>query len=219
MPENKIKKNTGSSQDFVPIKEIKDGLVILDDGTLVAISLVSSVNLSLKSAEEQAATIAAFQSFLNILEFPVQISVQSRKLDIDPYLELLENRLKEQTNEIIKLQTIEYISFIKNFTDSINIMEKQFFLVVSYKPVLATVDKKGIFSLFGGKKNKDDGLSDKEIMEEARSQLEQRIGLLESGLSRTGVRIKRLDTEATLEVFYTIFNPGGDISENIINNN
>jgi hypothetical protein len=218
MVDNNIKSNTGASQDFVPIKEIKDGLVVLDDGTLVAISLVTSVNISLKSAEEQASTIAAFQAFINILEFPVQISVQSRKLDIDPYLELLETRLKEQSNEIIKLQTIEYISFIKNFTDSINIMEKQFFLVVSYKPVIVSADKKGIFSLFSKKTQAEADLSSKDVIDEARSQLEQRIGLLESGLSRTGVRIKRLDTEATLEVFYTIFNPGGDISGNMLAN-
>ena len=218
MPEkNKVKMNTGASQDFVPIKEMKDGFIILDDGTLVSISLVTSINISLKSPEEQVATIGAFQAFLNILEFPVQISIQSRKLDIEPYLELLESKLKDQDNEIIKLQTIEYISFIKNFTDSINIMDKQFFLVVSYKPVLIEAKKGGFLSfLFKKKDNLDPDLSSKEVFDEARSQLEQRVALLNSGLARTGVRIKRLDTEAALEVFYSIFNPGGgDVSGDI----
>jgi CTP-dependent riboflavin kinase len=208
MNNNITKKNIGSSQDFVPIKEIKDGIVILDDGTLVSISLVTSVNISLKSAEEQASTIGSFQAFLNILEFPVQISVQSRKLDIDPYLETLETRLKEQDNEIIKLQTIEYISFIKNFTDSINIMDKQFFMVVSYKPVLINSSAGGIFSFFSKKTKEQTDESSRTVFVEARSQLEQRVGLLSSGLSRTGVKIKRLDTEAALEVFYSIFNSG-----------
>jgi len=208
MSNRKQKKNIGASQDFVPVKEIKDGIVILDDGTLVSISLVTSVNISLKSAEEQASVIASFRSFLNILEFPVQISVQSRKLDIEPYLETLENRLKEQDNEIIKLQTIEYISFIKNFTDSINIMDKQFFLVVSYKPMLSSSSKKGLFSFFSKKSAKEASQDSKAIFVEARSQLEQRVGLLNSGLSRTGVKIKKLDTEAALEVFYSIFNSG-----------
>ncbi len=212
---NTVKKNTGASQDFVPIKEIKDGLIVLDDGTLVSVSLVTSVNISLKSIQEQESTIAAFQAFINILEFPVQITIQSRKLDIGPYLELLESRLKDQTNEIIKLQTIEYISFIKNFTDSINIMDKQFFLVVSYRPVLVEASKSGIFSLFSKKTKAESDMSSKAIFDEARSQLEQRVGLLNSGLSRTGVRIKRLDTEAALEVFYTIFNPGGDIDGSV----
>jgi hypothetical protein len=207
--ENNVKKNTGSSQDFVPIKEMKDGLVVLDDGTLVSISLVTSVNISLKSPEEQAAVISSFQSFINILEFPVQISIQSRKMDINPYLELLESRLKDQVNEIIKLQTIEYISFIKNFNDAINIMDKQFFLVVSYKPVTFEPHKNGILSIFSKKDKNSSDLSDNAIFDEARSQIEQRSSLLNSGLSRTGVKIKRLDTEAALEVFYTIFNPGG----------
>jgi hypothetical protein len=205
---NNSKKNIGSSQDFVPIKEIKDGIAILDDGTLVSISLVTSVNISLKSAEEQASTIAAFQSFINILEFPVQISIQSRKLDIEPYLEVLESRLKDQENEIIKLQTIEYISFIKNFTDSINIMDKQFFLVVSYKPVIVSPTKGGIISLFSKSTQEQSDRSSRAVFVEARTQLEQRVGLLSSGLSRTGVKIKKLDTESTLEVFYSIFNSG-----------
>lgn len=208
MDSNTSKKNIGSSQDFVPIKEIKDGIVILDDGTLVSVSLVTSVNISLKSAEEQAATISAFQSFINILEFPVQISVQSRKLDIEPYLETLEVRLKEQENEIIKLQTIEYISFIKNFTNSINIMDKQFFMIVSYKPVLVSATSKGIFSIFSKKTKSQSEESSKSIFNEARTQLEQRVGLLSTGLLRTGVKIRKLDTEATLEVFYSIFNSG-----------
>lgn len=199
----------GSSQDFVPIKEIKDGFVILDDGTLVSISLVTSVNLSLKSQEEQASVIGSFQAFINLLEFPVQISVQSRKLDITPYIDLLESRLKEQSIEIIKLQTIEYIGFIKNFTEAINIMDKQFFMVISYKPATVTASKKGIFSMFGSKKQSEQEKSDQSRIkfEEAKSQLEQRVGLLTSGLSRTGVKVKRLDTEASLEVFYSIFNP------------
>lgn len=208
MNNNIIKKKIGSSQDFVPIKEIKDGIIILNNGTLVSISLVTSVNISLKSAEEQASIIASFEAFLNILEFPVQISVQSRKLDIDPYLETLETRLKEQDNEILKLQTIEYISFIKNFTDSINIMDKQFFMVVSYKPVLIDSSVKGIFSFFNKKTKEQTDESSKMVFVEARSQLEQRVGLLNSGLSRTGVKIKKLDTEAALEVFYSIFNSG-----------
>ncbi len=212
MPTQNKAKKIGASQDFVPIKEVKDGLVILDNGTIVSISLVTSVNISLKSPEEQNMTIAAFQAFVNILEFPVQISVQSRKLDIEPYLELLEKRLKDQTNDIIKLQTIEYISFIKNFSESVNIMDKQFFLVVSYKPHMSNSSKKGIFSFFS-KKDNDADLSAEDSFNESRSQVEQRSDLLNSALARTGVKIKRLDTESVLEVFYKIFNPGSDISE------
>ena len=215
-PNDRIKRRTNTSgaaasQDFVPISEIKDGILVLDDGTLVSISLVTSVNISLKSAEEQAMTIGAFRDFVNILEFPVQICIQSRKLDIKPYLDMLEGRIKEQDNEIIKLQTIEYIAFIKNFTDAINIMDKQFFLVISYKPVTVNLSQKGILAKLGLSKSKKQ-IDSKTLFEEARTQLEQRVGLLSSGLSRTGVKIQRLDTEAALEVFYNLFNPDqGDI--------
>lgn len=214
---NSANRTAVSSQNFVPISEMKDGIAVLDDGTLVSISLVTSVNISLKSFEEQAMTISAFKNFLNILEFPVQISIQSRKLDVEPYLETLEKQLKNQTHEVIKLQTIEYIAFIKNFTDVINIMDKQFFLVVSYQPAMVDISKGGLMSVFSKKSRSND--DEKMIFDEARTQLEQRVGLLSSGLSRTGVKIKKLDTEAVLEVFYNIFNPDqGDLQGMVLDN-
>ncbi len=219
LKKNKTQINS-SSQDFVPIKEIKDGIVVLEDGTLISVSLVTSVNLSLKSAEEQNMTINAFQNFLNILEFPIQISIQSRKLDIEPYLIVLEKRLKVQANELIKIQTIEYISFIKKFAESINVMDKSFFLITSYKPLMdLSGSKSGLFSIFS--KNKNTGSTNKQmIFEEARNQLEQRSNLLNMGLRRTGVKIKSLDTEALIELYYSIFNPGEDkLKSGVINNN
>ena len=96
-----------ATQEFIPIKEVRDGIIVLKDDELRAIVLANSINLSLKSEEEQKATILQFQNFLNTLDFPVQISIQSRRLDIRPYLLLLENRLKVQTEPLLKLQTKE----------------------------------------------------------------------------------------------------------------
>src|ERR1035437_3716475 len=124
--------NAKATQEFVPIKEARDGIIVLKDGSLRALVLASSVNLSLKSADEQRATILQFQNFLNTLDFSTQISIQSRKLDIRPYLLLLENRMKVQNEPLLKLQTKEYIEFIKNFTESVSIMTKNFFVVVPY---------------------------------------------------------------------------------------
>lgn len=103
-----------AAQDFVPIKEVRDGVVILKDGSLRALVMTSSLNLALKSEDEQTATILQFQGFLNSLDFSIQIFIQSRKLDIKPYITMLENRMKEQLEDLLKIQTREYIDFIKN---------------------------------------------------------------------------------------------------------
>src|SRR6185295_9115187 len=121
-----------ATQEFVPIKEVRDGVIVLKDGGLRAIVLANSVNLSLKSEEEQKATILQFQSFLNTLDFSIQISVESRRLDIRPYLLLLENKMKLQTEPLLKLQTKENMEFIRNFTETVSIMTKNFFVVVPY---------------------------------------------------------------------------------------
>ena len=143
--------NAKATQEFVPIKEVRDGIVVLKDGGLRAIVLANSINLSLKSDDEQRATILQFQNFLNTLDFSVQISIQSRKLDIRPYLLLLENRMKVQSEPLLKLQTKEYIEFIKNFTESVSIMTKNFFVVVPYTHV-SLKPKSGIFSSLFSKK-------------------------------------------------------------------
>ncbi|MCI0619234.1 hypothetical protein L0244_40205, partial [bacterium] len=107
-----------STQAFVPIQEIRNGVVILKDTSLRGMLLASSLNFALKSVDEQTAIIAQFQNFLNSLEFPIQIFLQSRELDIRPYIALLEERHEVQTNELLKLQTREYIEFIKGFVEN-----------------------------------------------------------------------------------------------------
>ena len=144
--------NAKATQDFVPIKEIRDGIVLLKNGELRAIVLANSTNLSLKSSDEQQATIIQFQSFLNTLDFQVQISIQSRKLDIRPYLLLLENRMKVQNEPLLKLQTKEYMEFIRNFTETVSIMTKSFFVVVPYTQTSLKTDS-SIFSNLFSKKN------------------------------------------------------------------
>ena len=112
------------TQDFVPIKEIRDGIVILKDGGLRAILIASSINLSLKSYDEQKAVLSQFQGFLNSLDFSIQTVIQSRRYDIRPYLAILDNRLKEITEPLLKIQTREYSEFIRTFTEQVNIMTK-----------------------------------------------------------------------------------------------
>jgi hypothetical protein len=197
-----------ATQEFVPIKEVRDGIVVLKDGGLRAIVLANSVNLSLKSNDEQQATILQFQNFLNTLDFSIQISVQSRKLDIRPYLLLLENRMKVQNEPLLKLQTKEYIEFIRNFTESVSIMTKNFFVVVPYTHI-NLVPKSGILkNLFSRKNKKEEEVEHQLDFEEKRSQLEERVSVIQQGLSRCGIKSAQLGTEEVVEVFYKVFNPG-----------
>lgn len=203
--------NARSTQSFVPIKEVRDGIVILKDGGLRAVVMASSINLSLKSADEQRAIIFQFQNFLNSLEFSTQIVIQSRKLNIQPYLATLESRMKEQLEPLLKVQTKEYIEFIRAFTEQVNIMTKAFFIVVSYSA--APLSKEGSLTKAfsdltnsGNTKNtKTDALSQ---FEEKRTQLEQRVAVIQQGLNRCGIRSTQLGTEEVIELFYKVFNPG-----------
>lgn len=197
-----------SAQDFVPIKEIRDGVIILKDGSMRAVLLASSVNFALKSADEQQSIIFQFQNFLNSINFSIQIYSQSRKLDIRPYIALLEERLHGQVGDLMKMQTREYIEFIKNFTESTNIMTKSFFVVVPYTQVLLSPGKNLGKNLFGHKSKEEKKLEEESDFEEKRSQLQQRIEVVEQGLVRCGVRVAQLGTEELIELFYKIFNPG-----------
>src|SRR3989339_768374 len=200
--------NAKATQEFVPIKEVRDGVIVLKDGGLRAIVLANSVNLSLKSDDEQKATILQFQSFLNTLDFTIQISVQSRKLDIRPYLLLLEDRAKVQSEPLLKLQTKEYIEFIRSFTESVSIMTKSFFVVVPYTHTILKSDS-GILKRFFKRKSKEEiDTAKQEDFEEKRSQLEERVSVVEQGLSRCGIKSAQLGTEEVVEVFYKVFNPG-----------
>jgi hypothetical protein len=197
------------AQQFVPVQEVHDGIVVMKDGTMASVVLVSSINLSLKSYDEQRATLMQFQNFLNTLDFPIQIVIQSRRYDVRPYLVTLENRLKEQQEQLLQVQTREYIEFIRSFTDSVNIMRKNFFVVIPYTP--AVLNQKGsaaskIFSFLNKNANADtDNIKN---FEEDRTQLEQRMSVVEQGLTRLGLRVAQLGTQEIIELLYKTYNPG-----------
>ena len=201
--------NAQSTQDFVPIKEIRDGVVILEDGEMRAVLMASAVNLSLKSNDEQEGTIFMFQNFLNSIDFSIQIVIQSRRLDIGPYLKTLESREEEQIEPLLKVQTREYMQFIKNFTDEVNIMTKQFFIVVPYATPTISAKKSFLSSLFPSRQSK---VEKEDTFDEAKTQLEQRVSIVKNGLSRVGVRSTLLGTEEDIELFYKTFNPGDSIA-------
>ena len=149
-----------------------------------------------------------FQNFLNTLDFQIQISIQSRKLDIRSYLLLLENRMKVQTEPLLKLQTKEYMDFIKNFTETVSIMTKSFFVVVPYTPKTINVQSGIIDRLFSKKNKAEVKAAQKVDFEEKKSQLEQRVSVIQQGLGACGIKSAQLGTEEVVEVFYKVFNPG-----------
>ncbi len=198
-----------ATQEFVPIKEVRDGIVILKDGGMRSILLCSSMNFSLKSDDERNAILLQFQDFLNSLDFSIEILIQSRKLDIRPYIALLEEQHNKQTNNLMKIQVREYIEFIKNFTESTSIMTKNFFIVVPYNSaILNTATTNNILSTFGIGTKSDPKTTSDSNFEENRTQLEERLSVVEQGLVRSGIRVVRLGTEEVIELFYKAFNPG-----------
>lgn len=197
--------NAQPTQGFVPIKEVRDGIIVLKDGGLRAILLASSVNFALKSADEQAAIIAQFQQFLNSLDFSLQFFVESRELDIRPYLALLEERYSQQLDDLMKVQIRSYITYIRDFTERANIMAKSFFVVIPYDPAVITREGGVLGGLIGRGRTEEGAAAN---FEEHRQQLMQRIAVVEQGLVRSGVRVAELGTEEVIELFYKLFNPG-----------
>jgi hypothetical protein len=198
-------KNT--SQTFVPLRDIKDNVVVLKNGQMNMVMLASSINFALKSIDEQEAILRQFQSFLNTIDFSIQFYVQSRRLNIKPYLELLASREEKQDNDLMKIQLREYMQFVKTFTAEVDVMSKSFFIVVPYTPTGANIQSslESFKEVLGSKKNVY--LDDKNFMEH-KLQLEQRVALVEQGLSSIGVRTILLQNEELVELYYHIFNPG-----------
>ena len=178
---------------------------MLKDGGYRGVLLCSSINFGLKSADEQHAITLGFQNFLNTLDFSIQIVVNSRKMDLRPYLAMLEEKGPEQKTELMRIQLHEYIEFIRSFADQANIMTKSFYIVVSYAPHISTASA---LNFLQRKSAADKNTAAETSFEEDRAQLEQRLALVAGGLSGTGVRAVALGTEEVIELLYRAFNPG-----------
>lgn len=201
------KKTTGAStQQYLDILEIKDNTVVMKDGSLRAVLSVSSINFALKSEDEQNATISSYISFLNNISTPIQIVIQSRDLKIDKYIEYLKVKEKEQTNRLLKIQTGEYIEYIKELVSIGKIMSKKFFVVISYSPV---ADKnKGFMGQFAELFKPASILRLKEAkFLRYKESLSRRVDSIDSALMSLGVEVKQLNTQELIELYYNIYNP------------
>jgi hypothetical protein len=193
------------TQQFVEIKEIRDGIIYLKTGGLRKILMVSGVNFDLKSEDEQSIILNTFQNFLNGLDFPIQFFIHSRKVNVEKYLSSMEERGLSEKNQLLKIQIEEYINFIRSFVERNAIINKSFFVVIPYDALSAAKEANGILSFFGLGKNKKDIISagEKQDLE----QLGHRVREVESGLEQIGLRIIELQNEELLELFYNLYNP------------
>jgi len=196
-----------STQQHLDIAEIRDELVILKTGDFRAVLLVSSVNFALKSEREQNALIFSYQGFLNSLEFPIQIIVRSKKLDLTPYINQLKKKLEAEENELMSIQIADYIEYVQRLINIANIMDKQFFVVVPYSPPVLNKPGGGLFSgLFGNKSQQTINIDEKQLLQ-YKSLITERTGVIVSGLASLGLRAAMLSTQELVELFYEIYNP------------
>lgn len=195
-----------STQDILNISDIVDDMIILKDGTVRAVLMVSSVNFALKNQDEQESIIDGYYSFLNSLSYPLQIVIQSRNIDIDSYIEKLNKLSKQQTNELLRMQTLDYLQFIQELLELQAIMTKKFYVVVPYS---AIANKKRTFlnrisDFFSAS---SDIVMKKKQLVEYRDQLYRRVAQVQDGLAEISLQAVPLDTTSLIELYYNSYNP------------
>lgn len=200
------KKKIIPAQQHLLIAEIKNDTVVMKDGTLRAVLLVSSINFALKNEDEQNAIVAAYVSFLNAIDHPLQVVIQSRRLHIKPYLDSLLAAERQQGNELLRAQIADYRSFVAELVDLGQIMSKQFHVVVPFDPL--SNKKKNFWSRFSEVVHPAFTVKLKEERFLKRKyELDLRVRQIESGLLSMGLAVVRLDTQSLIELFYSTYNP------------
>lgn len=208
MSENALAKSKPgpATKRFLDITEIRDDLIIMKDGTVRAVLLVSSINFALKSAEEQEAIVQAYMTFLNSLEYPIQIVIQSRKMNIDAYLNSLQEFSTKTTNELLRAQIADYRTFVSELVVLGEIMQKRFYLVLPYNPV--SNKQKKFFDRLGEAFSPTVAakLNEKQLADRC-EQLTRRCEIIAGQLSSMSLQTARLDTQGLIELFYNAYNP------------
>jgi len=205
---NKLTKKTTTSatQNYLDVAEVKENTIVLKSGALRTVLAVSAINFDLKSSQEQEAIVGQYQNFLNSIDFPIQIIISSRKLNMDNYLDFLMSKEKVQANELLRMQISEYKSFIEQLVSVSNIMEKNFYIVIPFSPI--ENKEKGFFNNLASMINPQKNILEKrENFETYRSQLFQRVDHVITSLSGIGLRIAPLKTEELIELLFDSYNP------------
>lgn len=215
VPKAETPPNPNSTQNSLHISEIRDGIVILNDGSFRAVVMCKSINFDLMSPEEREAVEFSYQGFLNSLHFPIQIFIRSQKIDLGPYLEKLNNTRSQQGNMLLAMLMEDYIGFLAEISQQTNIMDKKFYVVISYPDPDENIksafkQSKGFFSglteLFGGSKPPH-VVIDEAALEKAKTELRNRVQTILQGLQDCGVQSLPLDTQELIALYYDAYNP------------
>lgn len=198
-------KNVASTQENVPIAGVKDGIVILKDGQYRIVLEVTAINFSLKSEEEQNSLVLQYQGFLNSIHFPIEIVIRSKRLDLAPYINRIKGLAEKQTNELLSIQTTDYVDFVGQLINLANIMKKSFYVVIGFQP-LSVGQGTVLDKLLHRQKSVDLRISDEEFSHNAKEIL-QRGQNVAQGLGSMGLHCKQINTEEVIELFYGIYNP------------
>ncbi len=201
--------DAANSQDLVEISDIRDGVVILRSGAICQVVMIGGTNFALKSEDEQNVIISGYQNFLNSLDYPVQIVVHSRKVNIERYLSALEKRRTDEPSGLLKNQITEYQEFIRGFIAQFAIMRKMFLVVVPYYPTNVPSAASITSSLpFFGRKAPAQGSADAESAHrESVGQLQQRVDAVVAGLRQAGLESTVLSNQELVELYYNFYNP------------
>jgi type IV secretory pathway VirB4 component len=203
-----------ATQTHLPIAGIQDGVVIMNDGSVRAVLKAEPINFDLKSELEQNGIIYAYQGFLNSLDFPIQITVQSKRLDLERYLMRLEESSRDMTNDLLRIQTNEYIGFVRYLINVTNIMSKSFFVTVSYSPLTKGAAAAQVGGLFHRKPTGP--LMDSDQFQRFQGEVNNRAGIIAGGLARMGIKSRLLETQELIELFYGIYNPDFATEERLV---
>jgi len=202
------KKPTATTQQFLDIYEIRDNVVVMKDGTLRAALLVSSINFALKSEEEQGAIIQAYVQFLNALDHPLQVVIQSRRLDIDHYLDSLKDLEKKQTNDLLRTQMADYRQYVKELLELAEIMTKRFYVIIPYDAKADPKKQKGFGKTLRTVFSPAAAVTlSRQKFEEDRIELLKRVDLIVEGFQAMGIKAVSLDTQTLIELYYNTYNP------------
>jgi hypothetical protein len=207
------KSNPNSTQNTLQIAEIRDGLVIMNDGSFRSVIMVKSINFDLMSPQEREAVEYSYQGFLNSLYFPVQIFIRSQRVDLRPYIEKLDKIRSEHENMLLALLMEDYINYIDVLSQQTNIMDKRFYVVIPYFPVAdlqkAITQSKNFFAgirdLF--KNNEQHVTINEGDLAKAKDELRNRIQAVLGGLQQSGIQGLPLDTQELIELYYDSYNP------------